>query len=437
MKDQRQSIMNISFVLKDPKSEKETLIYLLYRFQNKRLKYSTTKKIHPQEWNAETQLPHKTRSTVANFLKNMRKDAAIISERIESEGQLLTPEILKHELNLCIGKTSVDESQDDFFTFNEANISGFENNPAKGTIKDKKQTLSVLKDYEKKYRTKLSWQKIDIDFYYSFVNYLQNERHLSLDAKGKPFKNLSVNSIGKHIKNLKAFLSYAEEVGIKVNPDYKKKAFKGMKEDVENIYLSESEIDILYSLNLSKRPGLERVRDLFIIACRTGLRFSDISRLTEENIYAREGKQFIKIKTQKTGETVVIPVHHQVQEIINKYDGKLPKAIASQKMNEYLKEIGKKAEMTEPVQITEAKKGFKLTNSKQKYELISTHTARRSFATNMFKAGFPTIAIMKITGHKSEKTFLSYIKVSEEENAIMLSQHEYFTGVGSAMKVSG
>lgn len=427
--------MNISFVLKDPKANKETLIYLLYRFQNKRLKYSTTKKIHPKEWNAETQLPHKTHSTVANFLKNMKKDAAVIAERIESEGKLLTPEILKHELNLCIGKISVDESQDDFFTFNDANVAGFENNPAKGTIKDKKQTLSVLKDYEKKHRTKLGWQKIDIDFYYSFVDYMQNERHLSVDDKGKPYKNLSVNSIGKHIKNLKAFLAYAEEMGIKVNPDYKKKAFKGRKEDVENIYLSESDIDNLHSLDLSQRKGLERVKDLFVIACRTGLRFSDISRLTEENIYTNEGKRLIKIKTQKTGETVVIPVHHQVQEILNKYDGKLPKAIASQKMNDYLKEIGKKAEMTEPVQITEAKKGFKLTNYKQKYELISTHTARRSFATNMFKAGFPTVSIMKITGHRSEKTFLNYIKVSEEENAILLAQHDYFTGNGSNLKV--
>ena len=429
--------MNISFVLKEPSANKETPIFLLYRFNGERLKYSTTKKIHPKDWNREAQLPIKARSPIANFLKNLQKDAAVIAERVETAGQLLTVERLKKELDLCIGKVSVDESQEDFFSFNETNIAGFENNPAKGTIKDKKQTLSVLRDYEKKYRTKLSWQKIDIDFYYSFINYLQNERHLSKDSKGKPFKNLSVNSVGKHIKNLKAFLAYAEEMGIKVNPDYKKKAFKGMKEDVENIYLSESDIDILYSLDLSKRSGLERVRDLFIIACRTGLRFSDISRLAEENFYKQEGKRFIKIKTQKTGETVVIPVHHQVQEIINKYDGKLPKAIASQKMNEYLKEIGKKAEMTEPIQITEAKKGFKLTNSKQKYELLSTHTARRSFATNMFKAGFSSISIMKITGHRSEKTFLNYIKVSEEENAMLLAQHGYFTGTSSHLKIAG
>ena len=204
--------------------------------------------------------------------------------------------------------------------------------------------------------------------------------------------------------------------------DFKSTKFKILSEEAESIYLTEEEILLLFNLDLSQNRKLETVRDLFIVGCYTGLRFSDFTQIKKENI--KDG--FISIRTQKTDKPVVIPIHWTIQQILDKYcnenENSLPRAISNQKMNEYLKEIGKKAEIKEMVLVTKSKGGLKVKSSVQKYELISTHTARRSLATNLFLQGFPSISIMKITGHKSEKAFLKYIKMTPEENAIKLKQ---------------
>jgi integrase len=99
-------------------------------------------------------------------------------------------------------------------------------------------------------------------------------------------------------------------------------------------------------------------------------------------------------------------------------------------MNLYLKELCQRASITERVEVSRTKGGFRDTRTLEKWELITTHTARRSFATNAFLAGVPTINIMKITGHKSESVFLKYIKISTEQNALMLLNHPHFGGSG-------
>jgi integrase len=95
-------------------------------------------------------------------------------------------------------------------------------------------------------------------------------------------------------------------------------------------------------------------------------------------------------------------------------------------MNEYLKEIGKLAGLTETIKVSTTKGGFRFDESFEKWQLITTHTARRSAATNMYLAGIPTISIMKITGHHTEKAFLKYIRISQEDNALKLMEHPFF-----------
>ena len=113
-------------------------------------------------------------------------------------------------------------------------------------------------------------------------------------------------------------------------------------------------------------------------------------------------------------------------EIINKYHGSLPAVISNQKMNDYLKEIGEKAKIKDTVK-TAITKGGKTENSiNEKFELITTHTARRSFATNAYLMDVPSISIMKITGHKTESSFMKYIRISQEDNANKLISHPFF-----------
>ena len=144
-----------------------------------------------------------------------------------------------------------------------------------------------------------------------------------------------------------------------------------------------------------------------MIGCYTGLRFSDYSILKPQNI--NDG--FIKIKQVKTGSPIVIPVHSVVKKILEKHNGKLPKSISNEKTNEYLKEIVSK-------EIT--KGGSQITQMREKWKLVQSHTARRSFATNEYNAGTPPLVIMAITGHKTEKSFLKYIRVTPDEHAIKL-----------------
>jgi integrase len=217
-------------------------------------------------------------------------------------------------------------------------------------------------------------------------------------------------------------MSAANDRGINVPNDYTKKSFKKPNEESFSIYLNESELSLLY--NKSGLPlYLERVRDLFLIGCYTGLRFSDLTQLKKENITA---ENTINITTQKTNQKVVVPIHPVVKEIFKKYDYKLPKMPSNQKFNEYLKEVAKLAGLKEPVTIESTKGSFRVSETTEKYNLVTSHTARRSFATNAFLSDMPSISIMKITGHKTESAFMKYIKMSAKDNALKMQSHKFF-----------
>lgn len=214
----------------------------------------------------------------------------------------------------------------------------------------------------------------------------------------------------------------SHERGLHNNTDYQKKAFNKPTEQTTAVYLNEKELHALYKLDLSENKKLNNVRDWFLIAAYTGLRFSDFSRLTEDNIK----NDVISVKTLKTGANVIVPIHTFVKTILEKYEYRLPKVMSNQKFNEYIKKVCEKAEIKEPVLVEETKGDIKTRESQPKHKLISAHTARRSFATNAFLAGVPTIQIMKLTGHKTEKVFMKYIKISESENAKKLQLHPFF-----------
>lgn len=284
--------------------------------------------------------------------------------------------------------------------------------------RDYERTFELLKEYAG--NKKLDFDDIDLGFYNDFVSYLQNKTYKVTKDKEAVIKHkFKANTIGKFIKNLKVFLNKATEEGINTSQRYKSHHFVKIQVETDSIYLNEEELKVLEGLNLSDKPYLERTRDLFLAGCWTGLRFGDLSHVKPENI--KDG--FIYVKQSKTGDRVVIPLHPVVTMILGKYDGKLPSGISNQKTNDYLKAIGKLAGLNEEIHITETRGGIKRSIKKKKYELISSHTARRSFATNLYKSGFPSQSIMKITGHKSESSFLKYLKVTEEEHARLLQKH--------------
>jgi integrase len=212
-------------------------------------------------------------------------------------------------------------------------------------------------------------------------------------------------------------LNEAAEANIQTNPQYKSRKFSVTSEQTAAIYLNEAELKELEQIDLSADPRLERVRDLFLIGCYTGLRFGDWYKVTPAQIQGGN----IVIAQAKTGATIAIPVHKTVEKILARYGGQLPRAITNQKANEYLKEVGKKMDSLKiNTSKTITKGGAKITTITEKWEVLSTHTARRSFSSNEFLAGTPAITIMAITGHKTESSFLRYIKLTPTEHAKLM-----------------
>jgi len=400
------------FILKEPTSTEDTLVYLMYRFNNDKLKYSTGIKIHPKLWNPEKQRAKELRtfkeSSTINFL--LDKLDATVNNSYRSlllDDTLPTPDLLRTDLDQVLKREN--SSTKDLALFAESILDS--SNRKDSSKRAVKQTIRILKEFKTKTGKSLHFDAIDLDFYDKYLEYSKNQGY-------------SLNSIGCQIKNIKVFMRDAFERGLTKNAQFKSKRFSRLEEEAVSIYLSDEELKIVADLDLSQNNRLDKVRDLFLVGCYTGLRFSDLTQISIQNI--NKEKKLIRVRTLKTDETVVIPINNIVNKIINKYEGHLPTAISNVKMNAYLKEIGEEAKLDEPIEIISTKGGKRVKEVFKKWELITVHTARRSFATNAYLHEVPSISIMKITGHTTERNFLKYIKISQEDNANKLLDHPFF-----------
>lgn len=253
----------------------------------------------------------------------------------------------------------------------------------------------------------------DKSFYDSFVRYMY--------AQG--YKQNTIATRVKCIKSVINSLPMAERMGCEfVEP----KKCKAVMEDIDNIALNENELQALADLDLANNPYLDRVRDQFLLLAWTGCRYSDLGKLSRRYIILDDGNDVFSLEQQKTGAKVVIPILPPIVPILEKYDYQPPRPISNQRFNDYIKEVARLAGLDDEVTTTHTQqdKGEfvpgRVETRRAKWQAVTAHTARRSFATNMYKRGFPTLAIMAITGHKTEKSFLTYIKVTESENAKMV-----------------
>lgn len=407
------------FILKEPNSKEKSLIYLLYHYNGTRLKYSTGEKILPKHWNPEKQRVRETAkfTEAPEFNQRLNNIETAINNayrRLLNNSIPVNNDILKKELNKELLKDELIEKKIDFITWLNEEIKASAINQKKGSIQVYDSLCNHLVNFSKKKNYKLSFDSIDLIFYSKFKDYILN------DLK------LLTNTFGKQIKTLKTFLNIATEKGLNKNMAYKSKLFKAPEEKVDHIYLTMAELEKIYSHDFKQKKYLDRVRDMFLIGCYTGLRFSDFTQLKPENLTETNKGLYLSVKTIKTGEKVVIPVNSKVKAIWDKYEGIIPRAISNQKMNDYLKEMGEEAKIDTLTTIKRTSGSRSIIKEDPKHKFISTHTARRSFATNSYLSGIPTLSIMKLTGHTTESSFMKYIKVSQERNAELLSEHPFF-----------
>jgi len=409
--------MKVRFYLKRPASKTETVIFALLNYDSNTLKIYTEETILPKHWNKKTQTARNTPTFPEHpeFNERLNQIRSLIHRvflnyRNENANRAPSSAVLKPLVeNVLKGGASRMTFLSYFDDFVTRSSSGQRMNPrsqkpvSASSAKPYRTTYNLLAEFARKWKKKLDFDTIDLEFHKDFTTWLQEAPRIQ-----------SSNTIGGHIQRIKAVLAEATERTINTNAGYKSKYFIKQTEEADTIYLKQEEIKAIQKLDLSKRPRLESVRDLFLIACYTGLRFSDFSVLKSDHI--TDG--FIKIRQQKTDKPVVIPVHTVVSEIMNKYNGQIPAAPTNQELNRCVKDVCKEVELLkEPVFKSITKGGAKVSTACQKWELVSTHTARRSFATNEYLAGTPTITIMAITGHKTEKSFLKYIRVTPDEHA--------------------
>ena len=286
------------------------------------------------------------------------------------------------------------------------------------TRKHHASDANLIEKYSKKIGKKLRFEDITVDFRDDLVKYLKTVKH----DKGDYYKP---NTIARVIKNLKTWMNAAYDKGLTNNDDFRKKAFSVTKEDPETVYLTEKEIERVSRLDLSASPRLERVRDVFVVLCNIGIRYSDYLNLKKENIFPQG---YIHVITQKTKEPVDVPLNPLVRQVLGRYNGEFPPAPSNQKFNDYLKEVIIASGIDREIPITETRGTQTVRKVKRLSDLVTAHTARRSFATNLYNAGVPVLSIMKLTGHKTEGVFMRYIRQTQEENARRLMNHEYFKG---------
>ena len=417
--------MKVSFYLKDKDATEKTPVFVTVVYNTQRIRVHTNKSIDPKHWNADTQKARQGLTGYASFNKWLKDVDAYIS-KIETDWSnqhsqktaipLLPPGLLKEKLRKYLSKENklerADNLKNTFWGNYETFLYRMENGTRvhleKGTPIAPKTIFQFhnlkrhLQNFEQKTNFKIEFETIDMGFYKKFVD------HLTINLK------LAPNTIGKLITNLKVYMRESFEDGLTTNNTFTHRKFKSINSKSDTVYLTTDEIKALQNLDLSKQPRFERVRDMFVIGCYTALRHSDLSKIKPENI---ENGMIDMIQT-KTGKQVIIPMAKDVVDILAKYKNALP-GISNQKYNEYLYEVCKKCEVLEKeVTIHEIRGGKKHTIVKPKYEFISSHTARRTFCTNEYKAGDLEISeIMALSGHTTEKSFYKYIRETPKGTA--------------------
>ncbi|MBN9298616.1 MAG: site-specific integrase [Filimonas sp.] len=413
------------FYLKDPKSQEPTLIYMDVKYTAsegpQRFTLTTGEKILATAWSFASQRAiagkQKPMSSSLNFwLDKMANTFKEEFRNFQIDGIVPLASELKERVNskLNILPVSIKEAAPQklsLFPFIEQYISDCTPIKKEATIKTYWGTYRRMKQFaETLAKRSFEYDDITIEWRSQFIKFLQS-------------RGIGRNTEGKHIKTVKVFMNEATERGLNTNLSFRSKSFQKPAEDVERIFLTKEEIETLANLDLSDDKTNDVVRDYFIISCYTALRYSDVVRLKKENIK----DEVLIVRTVKTGQEVVIPISSHVRRVFEKYNYELPKAPCNQISNRCLKEIGKKAELNDPVIVTKTIGGNKKTATKEKWQLLTTHVGRRSLISNSILDGINTSSIMLMTAHKSLRAFQSYVRISQQQNAEALKKYSIFS----------
>ena len=275
------------------------------------------------------------------------------------------------------------------------------------------EKFAAVKNHLKNFRSELSFDFFDEEGLTEYVQYLREVREM---------RN---STIGKQLSFLKWFLRWSFKQGMHSNNAYD--TFKPKLKDTQKkiIFLTWEELNRLREFKIPPtKQALERVRDVFLFQCFTGLRYSDVFNLRRSDIKG----DHIEVTTVKTSDSLIIELNDHSKAILEKYkdvefenDKALP-VITNQKMNDYLKELAELAEINEPVRQTYYKGNERIDEVTPKYALLGTHAGRRTFICNALALGIPPQVVMKWTGHSDYKAMKPYIDIADDIKASAMSK---------------
>ena len=421
---------NIIFTLESRKKDgvlitENVPIRMRVNFASKRIEFTTGYRIDAAKWDADKQ---RVKNGCSNKLKQSASEinASLLEyyteiqsifKRFEVEDVIPTPEQIKEAFNALHKPVSEEPKPKkealpcDFFQVFDDFVEdcGRQNNWTDSTF----EKFAAVKNHLTNFREGLTFEFFDERGLNDYVGYLRD------------VKEMRNTTIGKQLSFLKWFLHWAFKKGVHQNNAYDSYKPKLKSTQKKNIFLTWDELNCLREFKIPfNKQALERVRDVFLFQCFTGLRYSDVFNLRRSDIKG----DHIEVTTVKTSDSLIIELNNHSKAILDKYkdvafeDDKVLPVITNQKMNDYLKELAEMAGIDEPIRQTYYKGNERIDDVTPKYALLGTHAGRRTFICNALALGIPPQVVMKWTGHSDYKAMKPYIDIADDIKANAMSK---------------
>ena len=420
---------NIIFTLESRKKDgvlivENVPIRMRVNFASKRIEFTTGYRIDVAKWDSDKQ---RVRNGCTNKLKQSASEINVsllgyytevqeIFKKFEVEEIMPTPEQIKEAFN-ALHKPIEEEikprksTPNAFYkVFDEfVRDCGQQNDWTDSTY----EKFAAVKNHLMNFRDGLTFDFFDEKGLNDYVTYLRD------------VKEMRNSTIGKQLSFLKWFLRWAFKKDVHQNNAYDSYKPKLKSTQKKIIFLAWEELNKLREFEIpAAKQALDRVRDVFLFQCFTGLRYSDVFNLRRSDIKG----DHIEVTTVKTSDSLIIELNKHSKAILDKYkdvafeDDKVLPVITNQKMNDYLKELAELAGIDEPVRQTYYRGNERIDEVTPKYALLGTHAGRRTFICNALALGIPPQVVMKWTGHSDYKAMKPYIDIADDIKANAMSK---------------
>ena len=421
---------NIIFTLESRKKDgvlitENVPIRMRVNFASKRIEFTTGYRIDSAKWDSAKQRVKngcssklkQSASEINASLLEYYTEIQSIFKRFEVEDVMPTPEQIKEAFNALHKPVSEEPKPKkealpcDFFQVFDDFVEdcGRQNNWTNSTF----EKFAAVKNHLTNFREGLTFEFFDERGLNDYVGYLRD------------VKEMRNTTIGKQLSFLKWFLRWAFKKGVHQNNAYDSYKPKLKSTQKKIIFLTWDELNRLREFKIpSNKQALERVRDVFLFQCFTGLRYSDVFNLRRSDIKG----DHIEVTTVKTSDSLIIELNNHSKAILDKYkdvpfeNDKVLPVITNQKMNDYLKELAELAGIDEPIRQTYYKGNERIDDVTPKYALLGTHAGRRTFICNALALGIPPQVVMKWTGHSDYKAMKPYIDITDDIKANAMSK---------------